>query len=153
MKVILIQDVENVGAAGDIVKVKNGFGRNFLIPRGLARLATPGIIKDYEERMRQRSHKIAKQKEDAESLAKRIQSLPITLTAKVGEGDRIFGSITAVQVANALAEKGVEIDRRKISFPQEVKTVGDFLAHVKIHKDVTAEIKLTVAPEEAEATL
>ncbi len=152
MKVLLLTDVDNVGEAGDIVKVKNGFGRNYLIPRGLARLATPGIIKDFEERNRQRAHKIAKEREEATALADKIATTPVHLTAKVGEGTRIFGSITAVQVAQALAEKGVEVDRRQISFPTEIKSLGEFAAHIKVTRDVQAEVKIVVEPETADAS-
>ena len=147
MKVILNQDVDSLGAAGDIVKVKGGFGRNYLIPRGMATLATPSSIKVAEENRRQQSHKLERLKDDASALAERLESIDIVIPARVGEENRIFGTVTTQQVADALTAKGVEIDRRKIELEEEIRSLGVYPAAVKLHGDVTANVKVQVVPE------
>lgn len=147
MKVILKQDFDMVGSAGDVVKVKNGFGRNYLIPRGIAVLATPRTIKEAEENLRQQAHKLDRLKNDAEALAARLEKLDIVIAARVGEEDRIFGTVTTQQVAEALAAKGAEIDRRKIELGEEIRTLGVYPATVKLEGDVTASVKIQVVPE------
>ena len=147
MKVILKQDFDMVGSAGDVVKVKGGFGRNYLIPRGIAVLATPHTIKEAEENLRQQAHKIERLKNDAEALAAQLEKLDIVIPARVGEEDRIFGTVTTQQVADALAAKGAKIDRRKIELGEEIRTLGVFPATVKLDGDVTALVKIQVVPE------
>jgi len=147
MKVILKQDVETLGSTGDIVTVKNGYGRNYLIPRGLAILATPSNVKVVEEIRRQTSHRLERLVNDAKELARQLEKLDIVISARVGEESRIFGSITTQQVADVLASKGLEIDRRKIELQEEIRALGVYPATIKLHGDVTAEVKIQVVPE------
>ncbi|MDA0682890.1 MAG: 50S ribosomal protein L9 [Bacteroidetes bacterium] len=151
MKVLLLEDVDNLGEAGSIVTVKDGYGRNFLIPRGFARIATSNVVKAWQEERRQSSRKIAKKKEDAEALAKEMASVEVLILAKVGEENRIFGSVTAAQVAEGLASHGIDVDRRKVELSEDIKHTGVFTASVKIHPEVVAEIKIRVEPETASA--
>jgi large subunit ribosomal protein L9 len=147
MKVILKQDVETLGATGDIVTVKNGYGRNYLIPRGLAVLATPSNVKVVEEIKRQTAHRLERLINDAKELAKQLEKLDIVIPARVGEESRIFGTVTTQQVADALAAKGLDIDRRRIELQEEIRALGVYPATVKLHGDVTAEVKIQVVPE------
>lgn len=147
MKVILLQELENLGDEGEIVSVKDGYGRNYLIPRGLARLATPGAVKAWQEERRQASRKLAQRKEDAERLAAELATLELVLHARVGEENRIFGSITSQQVADALAGKGIVVDRRKVEMDEDVRHIGVYTASVRIHSEVTAQVKVRVEPE------
>jgi len=151
MKVLLLEDVENLGEAGNIVSVKDGYGRNFLIPRGWARLATSNVVKAWEEERRQSSRKIAKKKEDAEALAAEMAKVELVINVKVGEENRIFGSITPQQVVDGLASNGITVDRRKVEINDDIKIVGVYSASVKIHPEVVAEVKLRVEPETTEA--
>ena len=147
MKVILKQDIDPLGSAGDIVNVKNGYGRNYLIPRGLAQLATRSNVKVAEEIRRQTSHRLERLVNDAQELAKQLEKLDIVIPARVGEESRIFGTVTTQQVADVLAAKGVEIDRRKIEMHEEIRALGVYPATVKLHGDVVAEVKIQVVPE------
>jgi large subunit ribosomal protein L9 len=151
MKVILLQDVDNLGAEGDIVTVKDGYGRNFLIPQGLALMATTGTVKARQEEQRQAAHKISQQKGSAEELAKRLAQEEIVITARVGEENRIFGSITNQQIATALKEKGIDLDRRKIALDEDIRVIGVYTASIRLHPEVVAEVKVRVEPVEAEA--
>lgn len=147
MKVILTQDVDTLGSSGDLVNVKNGYGRNYLIPRGLAVVATPSNVKVAEEIRRQTAHRLERLINDAQELAKRLEKLDIVIPARVGEESRIFGTVTTQQIAEALASKGVEIDRRKIELHEEIRALGVYPASVKLHGDVVAEVKIQVVPE------
>lgn len=147
MKVILKQDVETLGETGDIVNVKSGFGRNFLIPRGLAVLATPSNVKVVEEIRRQTAHRLERLIDDAKELAGQLEKLEIVIPARVGEESRIFGTVTTQQVADVLQSKGLKIDRRKIEMHEEIRALGVYPATVKLHGDVTAEVKIQVVPE------
>lgn len=151
MKVLLLEEVENLGEAGEIVTVKDGYGRNFLIPRGLARIATDGVVRAWQEERRQASRKITKAKEDAEALAAEMAGVEVVLFVKVGEENRIFGSVTPVQVAEGLAKHGIEADRRKVTINDDIKHTGVYTASVKIHPEVVAEVKIRVEPETATA--
>ncbi len=151
MKVLLLENVDNLGEAGNIVSVKDGYGRNFLIPKGWARLATSNVVKAWEEERRQSSRKIAKKKEDAEALAAEMAKVELVINVKVGEENRIFGSITPQQVVDGLASNGITVDRRKVEINDEIKIVGVYSASVKIHPEVVAEVKLRVEPETTEA--
>jgi len=151
MKVLLLEEVENLGEAGEIVTVKDGYGRNFLIPRGMARIATGGVVKAWKEERRQASRKIAKAKEDAEALAAEMAGVEVVVFVKVGEENRIFGSVTPVHVAEGLAKHGIEADRRKVSINDDIKHTGVYTASVKIHPEVVAEVKIRVEPETAAA--
>lgn len=150
MKVLLLEEMDNLGEAGEIVDVKDGYGRNFLIPRGLAKMATNGVVKAWQEERRQASRKMSKAKEDAEALAKEMASVEVVVFAKVGEENRIFGSVSAVHVAEGLAKHGIEADRRKITMGDDIKHTGVYTASVKIHPEVVAEVKVRVEPEPTE---
>jgi len=147
MKVILKQDVDTLGSTGELVNVKNGFGRNYLIPRGMAALATRSTIKEAEENLRQQSHKLNRLRDDARALAERLETLDIVIQAKVGEENRIFGTVTTQQVADVISARGLEIDRRKIELAEEIRSLGVYAATVKLHGDVTANVKIQVVPE------
>jgi large subunit ribosomal protein L9 len=148
MKVILKEDLDNLGLSGEIVEVKPGYGRNFLIPRGLAVVANTSNVRRYEEETRQRSHKIEQQRKDAEALTKRLDATEIVIAMPTGEENRLFGTITTQQVAEALAQKGIEVDRRKISLNEEIRVTGVYPATVKLHPEHTAEVKVKVVPEQ-----
>ena len=151
MKIILLKEVDNLGEAGQIVNVKNGYGQNFLIPKGMARLATPSAVKAWEEERRQAGRKHAKRKEDAEVLAKEIESVEVVITAKVGEENRIFGSVTSQDISKALAGHGIQIDRKVIQLDDDIRLLGVYSATVKVHAEVSCQVKVRVEPEEAVA--
>ncbi|WP_456427229.1 50S ribosomal protein L9 [Rhodocaloribacter sp.] len=151
MKVILLKEVENLGDEGEIVTVKNGYGRNYLIPKGLARLATANVVKAWKEERRQASRKLMKLKEDAENLARELAEMEVVIPAKVGEENRIFGSVTAQQVVAALEKQGLQVDRRKVSLDEDIRLIGVYTATVKLHPEVTAQVKVRVVPEASEA--
>lgn len=143
MKVILTRDVENLGQQGEVVSVKAGYGRNYLIPRGYALVATDAVVRHQQELRRQAAHKILKQKEDAEALAALIEKEDVVITARAGEEGKIFGSVTAQQVADGLAARGLEIDRRKIDL-EEIRALGVYTGSIKLHADVAAKVKVRV---------
>ena len=147
MKIILKKEVANLGEAGEVVEVKTGYALNYLVPQGFATVATKSALKQHEETLRQRAHKEAKLVADAEALAAKISALKIDLTAKVGESGKLYGAITAAQVADALAEKGIEVDKKNVTVP-EIKELGEFEAKVKCYKGVFAAVKVAVAAAE-----
>ncbi len=147
MKIILLQDVENLGTEGEIVTVKDGYGRNFLIPRGQALMATKGAVKARHEEMRQQVRKRAQEKENAQELLKQLEKTEVVVQAKVGEENRIFGTITTQQVALKLAAQGFQIDRRHVSLSEDIRVIGVYTAQVKLHSDVVAQVKVRVEPE------
>jgi len=146
MKVILKEDIKHVGLKDDVVEVKNGYGRNFLIPQGKAKLATDGALKMLAEDVRQREFKMDKLKKDAEALAEKINGTAVSIKTKAGASGRIFGSITTLQIANALKEKGFDVDRRKI-VTDDIKELGTFPATVNLFKDISATVNLEVVAE------
>ncbi len=148
MEVILKDDIQGLGYKNDIVTVKAGYGRNFLIPKGLALLANDGNKKVHEENLRQKAKKLEQEKNDAVKLAEKIGDLGLELKAKVGEKGKIFGAITTLQVSDALKEKGFNIDRKKISFDGDIKVIGEYFAELDLHKEVKQKIKILVIPEE-----
>ena len=147
MKIILKKEVANLGEAGEVAEVKTGYALNYLVPQGFATVATKSALKQHEETLRQRAHKEAKLVADAEALAAKISALKIDLTAKVGESGKLYGAITAAQVADALAEKGIEVDKKNVTVP-EIKELGEFEAKVKCYKGVFAAVKVAVAAAE-----
>ncbi len=147
MQVILLQDVDNLGAEGDIVTVKNGYGRNFLIPQGKALLATDGVVRARQEEHRQQARKRAQQQDDAERVKAEMEKTEITVQVKVGEENRIFGSVTPQQVAIKLAQQGFTVDRRNITLNEDIKVIGVYSATVKLHSEVAAQLKVRVEPE------
>ncbi len=147
MKLILREDVENLGKGGELVEVKPGYGRNFLLPRGLAVLANPKNVRELEHQKQVASAKAAKLKASAQAVAKRIAETPVTLKRKVGEQDKLYGSVTALDIAEALAARGLDLDRRTIDLTDHIKTVGTFEVPVKLHSEVIGKVKVTVEPE------
>jgi large subunit ribosomal protein L9 len=148
MEIILKEDIKGLGYKNDIVNVKDGYGRNYLIPQGFAEIASPSNKKMVEENIRQAAHKAAKIKEDAEALAAKIGDLSIDIIAKAGESGKIFGAVTPLQVADALREKGFDIDRKKLSLTSEVKMLGSYTAEIDLHKEVKHKITVNVITEE-----
>ena len=147
MKLILREDVENLGKGGELVEVKPGYGRNFLLPRGLAVLANPKNVRELEHQKKVAEAKAAKLKGAAEAVAKRLAETPVTLKRKVGEQDKLYGSVTALDVVEALAARGLTLDRRLLDLSEPIKTVGDFEVPVKLHRDVVAKAKVKVEAE------
>lgn len=146
MDVLLKKKVESLGDENEIVSVKNGYGRNYLIPNGIAILATESIKKMHAENQKQRAHKEVKIKEEAEKIAKSIKSATIKVAAKVGEKGKIFGSITNIQLADALKDAGFDVDRKNINILEKnIKTIGKYNAEVKIHKEIAVSIEFEVA--------
>ena len=147
MKLILREDVDNLGKGGEVVDVKPGYGRNFLLPRGLAVLASSRNVRELEHEKAMASAKAAKLKASAEAVAKRLSDTPVTLKRKVGEQDKLYGSVTAMDVAEALAARGLQIDRRSIDLAEPIKTTGDFEVPVKLHSEVVGKVKVKVEAE------
>ena len=149
MEIILTQDVKNLGYKNDIVNVKPGYARNFLIPQGMAILATESARKVLAENMRQQAYKQEKIKKEAEELAKVLEGLSLRIPAKAASTGKIYGSVNNVQIANAIKEaKGIEIDRKHILVDDDtIKEVGSYKAKVRLHKDVTVEISFEVFAE------
>lgn len=148
MEVILKQDVANLGHKDDIVVVKNGYGANYLIPQGMAIMATPSAKKVHQENLRQRAHKEAKIRQDAEALAAKIAGTTVKVVAKVSETGKVFGSVNNIQVAEALVALGHDVDRKNITLANDViKEVGTYEAVVKIYRDIKAEFSVEVVAE------
>lgn len=147
MEIILTQDIKGLGYKNDIVSVKPGYGRNFLIPQGLAILANASNKRMKEEESRQASHKAAKLKADAEGLATKLNALQLSLKTKVGESGKIFGAITTLQIADAITEHGFEIDRKQVKIQGDVKSIGEYTAKVELHKEVFANVPFKVEAE------
>jgi len=147
MKVILREDVENLGKGGEVVDVKPGYGRNYLLPRGLAVTANPKNVREVEHQKQIANAKAAKQKASAEAVAKRLADTPVVLKRKVGEQDKLYGSVTALDVVEALAARGLQIDRRSIDLAEPIKTVGEFEVPVKLHREVVGKAKVKVEAE------
>lgn len=147
MKVILTQDVEHLGEKGEIHEIADGYGRNYLIPQGMARVATEGAIKQQKEEQKQQARKKAAVREDAVDLKEELEGMQVVFSAKVGEENRIFGTVTTQQIAVELANRGYDIDRRDIELDEEIRQVGAYTAHIKIHDDVVADLDLQVIPE------
>lgn len=147
MEVILKEDVDNLGHRGDVVKVAQGYGRNFLLPKKLAIEATSGN-KAVIEQMKQSSvRRSAKEKGDAELLLQQLEQVALTFTRKTGDNDHLFGSVTGGDIAQGLEAKGFQIDRRKVHLEEPLKALGEFLVPVRLHREVTAHVKVTVSKE------
>ena len=147
MKVILLKDIETLGSAGEVVEVKNGYGRNFLIPRNEALVATAANMAQFESRRKQQETLAERDRRAAEALAKKLEAESITAQVKVGEEDRLFGSVTAQNVAELLDEKGYEVDRRAIHLEDPIRELGVYNIEVRLHSEVTAAVKLWVVKE------
>ena len=148
MEIILLQDVPKLGQKDDLVKVKNGFGTNFLIPQGLAIAASSSAKKVHSENLRQRAHKEEKIKVEAQALAEKLAVVKIVVGAKTSSSGKIFGSVNTIQIAEALKEKGFEIDRRNITLPlDQIKEIGSYKAIVKLHREVKVEVAFEIIAE------
>lgn len=147
MKIILKEDVHGLGYKDDVVEVKNGYGRNYLIPTGKAVIATESALKVIAENAKQRAHKLAKIKADAEALAAQLADVKLTIGAKTSATGTIFGSVNAIQIAESLEKLGYNVDRKLIEITEPVKEVGNFVATVKLHKDVTVQVPFEVVAE------
>ena len=148
MEIILLQDVTNLGSKDDVVVVKNGYGRNYLIPQKMAVLATPSSKKVLSENLKQRAHKEAKLKEEALKQAEILKSIMIVVGAKTSSTGKIFGSVNNIQVAEALKEKGFEVDRKQITIKEDsIKQIGKHIARVKFHREVVVELEFEVIAE------
>jgi len=147
MQVILLEDVTNLGYKDDVVNVKSGYGRNYLIPQKKAIIASESAKKVLAENLSQRAHKVEKIKGDAQTLAAKMEGLALTIGAKTSSTGTIFGSVTNIQIAEELAKKGFEIDRKTILIKEPVKEVGSYKAIVKIHKDISVELPFEVISE------
>jgi large subunit ribosomal protein L9 len=148
MEVILREDVEKLGNRGQVVKVAAGYARNFLLPKRLAVAATEANKKIVEQERQAHLRREAKLKGEAEDLGKLLSGVSVTITQKAGENDQLFGSVTAKDVADALAAKNFTLDRRKVQLEEPIKQLGEYKVPVRLHKDVTAEVTVVVAKEE-----
>ena len=144
MEVVLLKEVEQLGPAGAVVRVKPGFARNYLLPMGLAAPATTAQLKALNERKRQRERQVQREQGEAQALKQKLEGLPVTLTLNVGEDGKPFGAITTHDVADALATAGLALDRHAIRLDQPIKTLGVHEIPVRMHPDVTAMLRLTV---------
>lgn len=147
MEVILKQDVTGLGYKNDTVKVKAGYGRNYLIPNGVALIANESNKRKVAEEIRQAAHKAAKIKQDAEALVAKIGELTVEIGTKAGETGKIFGAVTALQVSESLKAKGFDVDRKKISFKEQPKELGTYTALLDLHKEVKHHIQVKVVAE------
>ncbi|SEL62592.1 LSU ribosomal protein L9P [Stigmatella aurantiaca] len=147
MKVILREDIDGLGKSGELVTVKDGFGRNFLLPRKKAVLANEQNIRQLEHEQGVITARNAKLKGAAEETAKKLGSVQVVIKRKVGEQDKLFGSVTALDIAEALAAQGQQVDRRGLHLPEPIKTVGKHEVELRLHRDVVAKIKVDVQPE------
>lgn len=151
MEVILKEDVSKLGSRGDVVKVAEGYGRNFLLPKKLAIEATPANRAVIEQMRASAVRRLARDKGDAEALGKQLVGVELLFVRKSGEREQLFGSVTSADIAAGLASNGFEIDRRKIQLPEPLKSVGDFNVAIKLHREVTAQIKVKIVAEAVEA--
>jgi len=147
MKVILRKEHEKLGQIGSVVDVKDGYARNFLIPKGLAYPATEGSVRALEEEKKQAGQRVAKELKGSEKLASDLEKVSITLQMKVGEEEKLFGSVTSQMIADSLREKGFEIDKRIIDLEEPIKALGIYSVPVKLHPSVTAKVKVWVVRE------
>ncbi len=147
MEIILKQDIKNLGEKDDVVNVKPGYGRNYLIPKGFAALATESAKKVLAENLKQAQFKQDKIKNDALAVAARLEGVKLTIGAKAGESGKIFGAVNTIQVADALKREGFEVDRRRITFETEPKFVGEYVANLNLHKEVKVQVPFEVVAE------
>jgi len=146
MEVILREDVKSLGKAGALVRVKPGYARNYLLPRGLAYEATEGNKKRLEAESKSRATRAAHDRNEAQTMADALSAVSITISAKAGEGDRLFGSITSQDIADELAKAGHPVDRRKIELEHPIKQIGEHAVPVRLHSDVHATVRVTIVP-------
>ncbi len=147
MEIILKQDIKNLGEKDDVVTVKPGYGRNYLIPQGFAALATSSAKKVLAENIKQAQFKQDKIKNDALAIAARLEGVKLSVGAKAGESGKIFGAVNTIQVADALKKEGFDVDRRRITFETEPKFVGEYIANLNLHKEVKVQVPFEVVAE------
>ena len=147
MKIILIQDIETLGVQGDTIAVKDGYARNFLIPRGFAWMATPGNLKRLDQERKVWDLKNIREKSKAEDLKKKLETLTVSISARVGEENLLYGSVTQQQIADALEQKGILVDKRKMHLVEPIKRAGSHEVTLKLHKEVEAILKVEVVGE------
>jgi large subunit ribosomal protein L9 len=147
MEIILKEDILNLGYKDDIVTVKSGYGRNFLIPQGKAVIASESAKKVLAENMKQRAHKLEKMKQDAIALAAKLEGVSLTIGAKTSSTGKVFGSVNNIQIAESLEKSGFNVDRKQILIKEAVKEIGNYKAILKLHKEVTVEIPFEVVSE------
>lgn len=148
MRVILMQDVLHTGKRGDVINVKPGHARNYLIPKGLALEATPGNLKYFEQQRTKIDARHAREREAAAAIAGQLAGMRLKIAKRVGDSETLYGSVTATEVAELLEEKGVTVDRRRIDLEGGIKTLGDHPVRIELHPEVIAEVVVTVTPEE-----
>jgi large subunit ribosomal protein L9 len=144
MKIILTDEVRGLGRRGDVVDVKNGYARNFLLPQGFAFLANAANVRRLDEEKKRYDEKVLREKGVAEKVAEQMTGLRLTLVKKAGEGDVLYGSVTASEIADRLAEKGIAVDRRRIELDEPIKRLGEHQVHVRLHRDVTVPVTVEV---------
>lgn len=147
MEIILREDIQGLGYKNDVVRVKDGYGRNFLIPHGRAIVASKSNRKMIDENIRQAAHKAEKLRQDGQSLADSIGDIVLEIRTKAGESGKIFGAITSLQISDALKDRGYDIDKKKISFTEKIKTIGEYHAVLNLHKEVQYEVALNIVAE------
>jgi large subunit ribosomal protein L9 len=148
MEIILIQDVDRLGSKDDIINVKDGFARNYLIPQKKAVIATPSAKKVMAENIKQRAHKLDRMRKEAQAIADKLVNKNVKIGAKISSSGKIFGSVNTIQVAEAINKKGFEIDRKQITLPEDsIKEVGTYIAKIKLFKDVIVELEFEVVGE------
>jgi large subunit ribosomal protein L9 len=149
MQVILKEDVHNLGKAGELVKVKPGFGRNYLIPQGKAVVATAGNVKQIEHEKKLIAKKQAEMSKDAQAMADRLANIEVQIERQAGEEDKLFGSVTSRDITDALKDKGLTIDHKKVVLPEPIKTIGYHTIEIKLGSSITGKIKVVVVPKQA----
>jgi len=147
MQVILLEDVPSLGKAGDLVKVSDGYGRNYLVPHKKAILATEKGLKMLGHQKRQVQYRMGKMKKDLDKIARQIEGLSCTFTKSVGESGKLFGSVTSMEIENYLKENGIEVDRKKILLDEPIKSIGIFTVPIKLHTEIVAQLKVWVVQE------
>lgn len=147
MEVILKEDIQNLGYKDDVVNVRKGYARNFLIPQGKAVIASESAKKVLAENQKQRAHKLAQVKADAQALADKLEGITLTIGTKTSSTGTIFGSVSNIQISEALKEKGIEVDRKLIIIKDQVKEIGNFNAIVRLHKEIAVDIPFEVVAE------
>lgn len=147
MQIVLKEDIEKLGRRGEIVKVADGYARNYLLPLGKALAATPGNLKVIEREKRRYVARLLKEKEEHELLARKIQAVSLTLVRKVGESDVLYGSVTSADIAEALQKEGIVVDKRRIQLAEPIKSLGIYTVPVRLHPEVVAEVKVWVVKE------
>ena len=148
MKIVLREDVEKLGHRGDVVRVAAGYGRNYLLPKKLAYMATDGNLKIIQHEKRGKDVRDAKVRNDFEAMARVIEQLSLTIAKRVGENEALFGSVTAQELADLIAAKGIDVDKRKIVLDEPIRRLGPHTVTIKLHKDVTAQVSVEVVKEE-----